>query len=108
MSKQHPASRVVREIDSHREDANPCWIESQQTLDCILDNFGDKKPCSKLIANYKVCKEFWFRIQKEREKKGVEPYLPPPNEREKIKKQFFEKHREEADKLRSGKLPPRQ
>lgn len=107
MSKT-PVPRVVREIEEHREDHNPCWVESQQTLDCIIDNFGDRKPCAKLIANYQLCKEFWYKVQKERDRKGVQPILPTTEERKKIKQKYFERYKEETDKLRRGDLPPRQ
>ncbi|XP_063218027.1 coiled-coil-helix-coiled-coil-helix domain-containing protein 7 [Bacillus rossius redtenbacheri] len=73
---------------------NPCLKEHRLSLKCLDDNSYDKEKCEIFFANYKVCKAFWTHVRNERKRQGIEPFLPPPEERVKIKEEFLQKMRQ--------------
>lgn len=84
-TKSHQTRRA--ENATSQEYNNPCLKEQKLSLKCLDDNGYDKKKCSVFFANYTVCQNFWLEITKERRAKGIYPYLPPPEERETIKRE---------------------
>uniref|UniRef100_A0A0K8RNV5 Coiled-coil-helix-coiled-coil-helix domain-containing protein 7 n=1 Tax=Ixodes ricinus TaxID=34613 RepID=A0A0K8RNV5_IXORI len=70
---------------------NPCLKEQRLSLKCLDDNGYDKKKCESFFVNYNVCQKFWLSITKERKALGIEPALPPPEEREGIKRDRLRK-----------------
>ncbi|XP_044745521.1 coiled-coil-helix-coiled-coil-helix domain-containing protein 7 [Coccinella septempunctata] len=70
---------------------NPCLKEHELTDKCFHKNNFDYEKCALQIENYKVCKSFWHSVQMERRSKGIKPYLPPVEERDRIKEEYFEK-----------------
>lgn len=103
------------------EKMNPCLHEQNLSYKCFDANNFNKDACEKEIKNYNICKSFWVRdatlktifisklflvmlklllhhkkmfqnsIKSDRRRKGIRPYLPPPEEREQIKRDFFVK-----------------
>ncbi|CAH1364586.1 coiled-coil-helix-coiled-coil-helix domain-containing protein 7 [Tenebrio molitor] len=73
------------------EKTNPCLKEQEQTYKCFHKNDFDKDACQLQIQNYNVCKGFWNSVRAERRRKGIRPHLPPVEDREKIKAEFFER-----------------
>ncbi|XP_022915209.1 coiled-coil-helix-coiled-coil-helix domain-containing protein 7 [Onthophagus taurus] len=72
-----------------QEKHNPCLKEQELTIRCFNDNNFVKEKCAFEMENYKICKGFWFSVKAERRRKGIKPYLPPVEEREQIKKDYF-------------------
>ncbi|KYQ51968.1 Coiled-coil-helix-coiled-coil-helix domain-containing protein 7 [Trachymyrmex zeteki] len=74
----------------NQETDNPCYKEHLMSLKCLNSN-PDKteNPCELYFINYKNCKDFWASVRRERRSKGIKPYLPPPEERAKIKTDFL-------------------
>uniref|UniRef100_A0A1E1WYI0 Coiled-coil-helix-coiled-coil-helix domain-containing protein 7 n=1 Tax=Amblyomma aureolatum TaxID=187763 RepID=A0A1E1WYI0_9ACAR len=64
---------------------NPCHKEQQLSMKCLEDNGYDYDKCQHYFENFKTCKGFWVRIMRDRRRKGIQPTLPPPEEREAIK-----------------------
>ncbi|CAG9859447.1 unnamed protein product [Phyllotreta striolata] len=77
--------------DREAEEKNPCLKESNLTSKCFNDNDFDKSKCTVEIENYKLCKSFWFEVQKDRRRRGIKPFMPVLEERDSIKKEFFKK-----------------
>lgn len=90
------------------EKTNPCLKEQEQTYKCFHKNDFDKDACQLQIQNYNVCKGFWVfitftfnhnyrfvvfqnSVRAERRRNGIRPHLPPVEDREKIKAEFFER-----------------
>ncbi|KAK7488525.1 hypothetical protein BaRGS_00020310 [Batillaria attramentaria] len=48
---------------------------------CLDDHGYDRDQCSKHFQNYKNCREFWRLVTIDRKKKGIQPFLPPVEER---------------------------
>jgi len=91
-SSNIPIEEKVRRFQSiqsqRRQESDPCSVESEISLDC-QSSTRFRENCSKEIENFKTCKDFWYRVKKDRIAKGIEPHLPPQEEREEIKKQFM-------------------
>ncbi|XP_057666915.1 coiled-coil-helix-coiled-coil-helix domain-containing protein 7 [Diorhabda carinulata] len=81
--------------NTEAEENNPCLKEQELTYKCFHDNSFDKEACQLQIENYKLCKSFWYSVQKERRKQGVRPVMPPLSERDSIKREFFAKFRQQ-------------
>ncbi|XP_015117333.1 coiled-coil-helix-coiled-coil-helix domain-containing protein 7 [Diachasma alloeum] len=82
------------EIETVRQEAilkNPCFEESEGTRKCLEKNVYDRKPCFLYFENFKRCKQFWNIVKWTRRSEGIEPELPPPDERKKIKAEFMQK-----------------
>ncbi|KYM97860.1 PREDICTED: coiled-coil-helix-coiled-coil-helix domain-containing protein 7 [Cyphomyrmex costatus] len=67
---------------------NPCYKEHLMSLKCVTSN-KTKDTCTQYFINYRNCKDFWASVQRERRLKGIKPYLPPLEERAKIKTDFL-------------------
>ncbi|KAK3596782.1 hypothetical protein CHS0354_038784 [Potamilus streckersoni] len=61
--------------------------EHQMSLKCLDENYYDKNKCEAYFENYRRCKKFWGKIQRERGRKGIKPVMPPYDEREEILRQ---------------------
>ena len=75
------------------KEQDPCFIEREQSLECLVEYESSRSICEKHIVNYKVCKDFWVSVQAYRSRRQIWPALPPPEERDKIKAEFFEEVR---------------
>ncbi|KAK4885713.1 hypothetical protein RN001_001984 [Aquatica leii] len=72
---------------------NPCLKEQKLTYTCLAQNDYDREKCELTMQNYNACKTFWGRVRAERKRKGIQPYLPEPEEREKIKSDYIKMNR---------------
>ena len=70
------------------DEKNPCQKEHEQSLACLSENAYDRDKCSKSFQNYKNCRDFWRNVTQDRERKGIKPYLPLPEDRNAIKKEY--------------------
>ncbi|KAL6258768.1 hypothetical protein P5V15_010716 [Pogonomyrmex californicus] len=77
------ALRRNQEID------NPCYKEHLLSLKCLEANQKEHNECELYFQNYKNCRNFWASVQSERRSKGIKPYLPPLEERIKIKAKYL-------------------
>lgn len=77
--------RLARRV----EDDNPCYKESQLSFKCMAENDYDKDKCVLFFENYKNCKGFWTEIRKDRKRNGTKPYLPLPEDRDRVKAEFL-------------------
>ncbi|XP_076756815.1 coiled-coil-helix-coiled-coil-helix domain-containing protein 7 [Xylocopa sonorina] len=68
---------------------NPCLKEQGLSQNCLDTNQYDYDKCESYFENYRTCKKFWGMIMSHRRKEGITPYLPLPEEREKIKAEYF-------------------
>ncbi|KAJ8934115.1 hypothetical protein NQ314_013573 [Rhamnusium bicolor] len=73
------------------EKNNPCLKEQELSYKCFNDNNFDKEACQLEIQNYQTCKTFWHSVKAHRRKNGLYPTLPPVEEREQVKREFFSK-----------------
>lgn len=97
MSKQKNSDNVAEQVDPVKKHAlkrnqeiyNPCYKEHLLSLKCLDSNQIDRNACEVYFVNYKNCKEFWAKVQSERKLKGIKPYMPPLEERVKIKADFL-------------------
>jgi len=71
------------------ENINACLQEMNMVNRCMSKNNYDKDMCSKEMDNYKGCKKFWTFVQNDRKKKNIEPKLPLPEDREKIRQEYL-------------------
>lgn len=69
---------------------NPCLKEQRLSLKCLDEMQYDKEKCERYFDNYRRCQNFWIRVTKDRRINGIRPYLPPPEEREAVKKRYME------------------
>ncbi|XP_046386849.1 coiled-coil-helix-coiled-coil-helix domain-containing protein 7 [Ischnura elegans] len=76
---------------AHQKDSfkNPCFKEQAMSFKCLDENNFNKEKCTKFFQNYKNCQDFWSKIRNERRRQGIEPYLPFPEDREKIKSEYM-------------------
>ena len=102
--RQKKIQSASRALDAS---TNPCIEEHEQALKCLNQNDFDHEKCQYHFANYKSCKKFWVGFHKyrtymhlasifyffqthvvaERKAKGITPYLPAPEDREKIRQE---------------------
>ncbi|XP_012135715.1 coiled-coil-helix-coiled-coil-helix domain-containing protein 7 [Megachile rotundata] len=68
---------------------NACWKEHNLSLKCLDKNKYDYDKCMLYFNNYKSCKKFWANVYSERRTKGITPFMPSPEEREKIKAEYL-------------------
>ncbi|EDV97267.1 coiled-coil-helix-coiled-coil-helix domain-containing protein 7 [Drosophila grimshawi] len=68
---------------------NPCLREQELSFNCLNKNNFDRDICEVYFANYNNCKEFWNKVRSDRRAKGIEPYLPPIEERAAIKADYM-------------------
>ena len=68
---------------------DPCFKERQMSLRCMDSNHYDKDECAREFENFKNCKGFWTEIIKIRRRDGILPDIPPPEERDDIRRAHF-------------------
>jgi len=92
-SKNPEERRVVIETASKHNSAlsNPCLKEQEQSYKCLSQNNYDKDKCAHFFANYTACHKFWSKVQLDRRRKGIRPFLPRPEERDRIKEEYLQK-----------------
>ncbi|XP_037085879.1 coiled-coil-helix-coiled-coil-helix domain-containing protein 7-like [Pollicipes pollicipes] len=83
--------RNIRAGSQISELNNPCLSEQSQVQKCMDKSGYDKEKCQLHMNNYNACKRFWGEVRRRRRKEGLEPELPPPEERAAIKKEFLSK-----------------
>ncbi|CAG9829088.1 unnamed protein product [Diabrotica balteata] len=86
---------MKKQRNTEAEERNPCLKEQDLTFKCFHDHSFDKEACETAIDNYKLCKSFWFAVQKDRRKQGIRPVMPPLSERDNIKRDFFSKFQQQ-------------
>ncbi|XP_074110815.1 coiled-coil-helix-coiled-coil-helix domain-containing protein 7 [Cotesia typhae] len=85
-----PTGKNIPDLRLESPETNPCLKEHRLSMKCIADNYKDKdKVCAVYFDNYKACKKFWSNVVSERRLQGLRPYLPLPDEREKIKSDYL-------------------
>jgi len=82
--------RNIRAGSQMAELNNPCLNEQKQVQRCMDKSGYDKEKCQLHMNNYNTCKRFWGEVRVRRRREGLPP-LPPPEEREAIKKEFLAK-----------------
>ncbi|KAK2586067.1 hypothetical protein KPH14_008359 [Odynerus spinipes] len=68
---------------------NPCLKEHDLSLQCLNDNNYIPDACTDYFENYRTCKHFWQRVTADRKSKNIKPFLPPVEERIKIKNEYL-------------------
>lgn len=92
-TEEQRQANIKRGSDLNNLYNNPCLKEHKMSLDCLDRNGYKHDKCGLQFANYKACREFWNRVQAERRRQGIYPYLPYPEDREKIQAEYFAKHK---------------
>merc|ERR1711915_745590 len=81
----HKATKAERQAFSASKadiSKDPCYFENQQMLTCLARYC--RESCQEEQVNYRLCRNFWIKIQAERRRKGVRPLLPGVEERKKL------------------------
>lgn len=81
-------STIKHNLKRDQETDNPCLKEYNLSLKCLSDNNYIHDDCKIYFENYKNCKHFWRSIVDDRKKKNIIPYLPSPQDRNKIKNEY--------------------
>ncbi|CAG9792804.1 unnamed protein product [Diatraea saccharalis] len=68
---------------------NPCLKEQEQSYQCLNKNNFDHSKCENYFDNYNICKKFWGKVYSDRRSKGLTPYMPDVEDREKIKEEYI-------------------
>ncbi|KAG8224023.1 hypothetical protein J437_LFUL001100 [Ladona fulva] len=87
--KEDSDERLKRPPHQTNAFKNPCAKEEAMSYKCLDENNFDREKCAIYFANYTKCQEFWTKIRAERRAKGIKPYLPFPEERERIKAEYM-------------------
>ncbi|XP_043921491.1 coiled-coil-helix-coiled-coil-helix domain-containing protein 7 isoform X2 [Protopterus annectens] len=69
---------------SRSRDNNPCLQESEASRKCMDENLYNRDACSYYFLKYKKCRKFWHEIMIQRRVDGVNPNMPPAEERKRI------------------------
>lgn len=72
-----------------QSEANPCYAEQRSSLKCVEEHSTDSDHCLREFENFKLCKTFWYEIQKFRKANGIEPSLPPIQERQLMRSSYM-------------------
>ncbi|KAK4299167.1 hypothetical protein Pmani_028544 [Petrolisthes manimaculis] len=75
------------------DEKNPCLKEQNQSFHCLTENNYNRNACAGYFENYKRCKDFWNEVRVTRRREGIQPNLPPAEEREQIKRDLLNKSR---------------
>ncbi|CAB3229904.1 unnamed protein product [Arctia plantaginis] len=81
---------MTKQVNKDAERLNPCLKEQEQSYACLSKNNYDQSKCEKFFDNYNICKKFWGKVYTDRKTKGLYPYMPHIEDREKIKQQYFD------------------
>ena len=76
---------------AQKVDDNPCSRESQMSYQCLSDNGYDKDRCVLFFENYKNCMSFWSGVRRDRRSKGIKPYTPDPEDRDRVKQEYLDR-----------------
>ena len=87
--EQYEKEGVVIKPSSSVRYQDPCYSESVKSLDCLAQNRYNKGACLRYFENYVTCRRFWTEIIHERRANNIEPEIPPPEERDEIRKARF-------------------
>ncbi|XP_076652976.1 coiled-coil-helix-coiled-coil-helix domain-containing protein 7 [Halictus rubicundus] len=77
------------ELKRNQELNNPCLQEHLMSLQCLDNNSYVHSRCEPFFENYKICKKFWASVASDRKSKGIEPPLPLPEDRSKVKAEYL-------------------
>lgn len=77
------------------QDKDPCYAENAKSMNCLSKNDYNYTKCGREFDNYKECKTFWMYVRLGRKRNGINPNLPPPDQREDFKKEY----------AKTGKIP---
>ncbi|KAK1123516.1 hypothetical protein K0M31_008221 [Melipona bicolor] len=83
-------STLKEKLTQDQELINPCFQESNISARCLEKNRYDYSKCFLEFENYKLCKKVWRKIIYNRKMKDIKPHIPLPEEREKIKQEYFQ------------------
>ena len=78
-------------VKQNREENDPCFNEHKISMKCLNDNAYDYDKCQDSFDNYSSCKKFWNSVITQRKRDNILPHLPSLEQRDQIKKEFFEK-----------------
>ncbi|XKL65151.1 hypothetical protein PGB90_005237 [Kerria lacca] len=81
---------------------NPCIKEQNLSAKCMIDNNYDKAKCVNAFENYKICNKFWKFIKFKRRMEGIQPVLPPPEERYSIITKEFDQIQQFKKKMKKS------
>lgn len=90
--------RSLQDKNLRRKKQDPCFVEKELSSECLIEHNASKTICESHITNYKLCKDFWTNLKIYRRRNNIYPPLPPPEEREKVKAEFFEQVRAAASR----------
>ncbi|CAG9131620.1 unnamed protein product [Plutella xylostella] len=76
---------MTKLINNSAARLNPCLKEQDQSYNCLDKNNYDHEKCQVYFDNYNICKKFWGQVYRDRKAKGIHPFLPDIEEREKIR-----------------------
>ncbi|KAL3286343.1 hypothetical protein HHI36_000851 [Cryptolaemus montrouzieri] len=79
----------MKQLKNDAAQNNPCLKEQELTYKCYNKNNFDYDKCALQIENYKSCKSFWHMVRMDRKRKGINPNVPPVEEREQVKKEYL-------------------
>ncbi|XP_014467220.1 PREDICTED: coiled-coil-helix-coiled-coil-helix domain-containing protein 7 [Dinoponera quadriceps] len=68
---------------------NPCYQEQLLSLKCLDLHQDNRNECKIYFTNYNNCSKFWATVWRDRKLKDIKPYLPPVEERAKIKADYL-------------------
>ncbi|KAG6438929.1 hypothetical protein O3G_MSEX000338 [Manduca sexta] len=80
---------MTKLINKEAARINPCLKEQEMSYECLNKNGFDHAKCENYFDNYNTCKKFWGKVYSDRRAKGIRPYLPDIEEREKIKADYI-------------------
>jgi len=66
-----------------------------KSMKCLQDTGYDRAACKSAFDNYNACKKFWGSVYTARRRAGVQPYMPPHQDRAAMKAAY----------ARTGKIP---
>lgn len=98
---EEPKNKKEREefkkkLQQHKNEINnPCIKENDMVFKCLEKNNYQHEKCTAYFENYKFCKHFWGKVRSDRRREGKVPYLPPPEEREKIRAEYISSKKSE-------------
>ncbi|XP_055610037.1 coiled-coil-helix-coiled-coil-helix domain-containing protein 7 [Uranotaenia lowii] len=78
---------MPKNLDAEKN--NPCLKEQDLVYKCLNQNNFDNGQCELYMSNYKNCKDFWYRISRDRRARGQYPYVPDLAERAQIKEEYM-------------------
>ncbi|CAK9826857.1 Coiled-coil-helix-coiled-coil-helix domain-containing protein 7 [Anthophora retusa] len=87
---KHKSGRPVkRDQELH----NPCFKEYNLSHKCLEKNEYNYKTCEPYFENYRICKKFWGRVIALRRRDNTAPFVPLPEDRERVKAEYLRSHK---------------